>query len=185
MAARRTSRLSGNILTGLMIHVRRLRFWMLSSMLAGDGHLTGGAPMAQNNFANHAQRLTAKAADFSRAVVKIVAEDVRSWDVFRWVVIVLLALNLVLLISLAGGIRSEIAALEQDRSAGADQLARVTKEIADTRAALTQAISDMRSGLQGDIAKVNNKIDARLQQAAPKPSPPPPAAPKPGAKPKP
>jgi hypothetical protein len=43
----------------------------------------------------------------------------------------------------------------------------------------------MNSGLQSDIAKVNTKIDARLQQAAPKPSPPPAAAPKPGAKPKP
>jgi|307.fasta_scaffold136745_2 hypothetical protein len=141
--------------------------------------------MAQDSFANRGQRFTAKAADFSRAVLKIVGEDVRSWDVFRWIVIVLLALNLLLLLSLAGGIRSEIAALEQDRSAGADQLAHVTKDIADMRASLTQAISDMNSGLQSDIAKVNTKIDARLQQAAPKPSPPPAAAPKPGAKPKP
>ena len=126
-----------------------------------------------------------KAADFSRALLAVIAEDVRSWDVFRWIVIVLLALNLLLLLSLAGGIRSEIAALEQDRSAGADQLAHVTKDIADMRASLTQAISDMNSGLQSDIAKVNTKIDARLQLAAPKPSPPPAAAPKPGAKPKP
>ena len=140
------------------------------------------APMAQASFA---KRFTAKAADFSRALLTIIAEDVRSWDVFRWIVIVLLALNLLLLLSLAGGIRSEIAALEQDRSAGADQLAHVTKDIADMRASLTQAISDMNSGLQSDIAKVNTKIDARLQLAAPKPSPPPAAAPKPGAKPKP
>ena len=141
--------------------------------------------MAQDSFPNRGQRFTAKAADFSRAVLKIVGEDVRSWDVFRWVVIVLLALNLLLLLSLAGGIRSEIAAFEQDRSAGADQLAHVTKDIADMRASLTQAISDMNSGLQSGIAKVNTKIDAQLQQAAPKPSPPPAAAPKPGAKPKP
>jgi hypothetical protein len=141
--------------------------------------------MAQDSFANRGQRFTAKAAEFSRAVLKIVGEDVRSWDVFRWIVIVLLALNLLLLLSLAGGIRSETAAVEQDRSAGADQLAHVTKDIADMRASLTQAISDMNSGLQSDIAKVNTKIDARLQQAAPKPSPPPAAAPKPGAKPKP
>ena len=138
--------------------------------------------MAQASFA---KRFTAKAADFSRALLAVIAQDVRTWDVFRWIVIVLLALNLLLLLSLAGGIRSEIAALEQDRSAGADQLAHVTKDIADMRASLTQAISDMNSGLQSDIAKVNTKIDARLQQAAPKPSPPPAAAPKPGAKPKP
>jgi hypothetical protein len=140
---------------------------------------TGGAPMAQGNFANQSQQFAAKAADFSRAVLKIVSEDVRTWDVFRWLVIVLLALNFLLLLSL-GGIKSEIAALKQDRSAAAQEVARATKEIADTRAALTQAISDMRSALQSDIAKVNTKIDTRIQQAAPKPSPPPSAAPKPG-----
>jgi len=135
--------------------------------------------MAQDNFANQGQQFAAKAADFSRAVLKIVSEDVRTWDVFRWLVIVLLALNLLLLLSL-GGIKSEIAALKQDRSAAAAEVARATKEIADTRAALTQAISDMRSALQSDIAKVNTKIDTRMQQAAPKPSPPPSTTPKPG-----
>src|SRR6516225_4014509 len=129
-------------------------------MLAGDSHQTGGVPMAQDSFPNRGQRFTAKAADLLRAVLRIVGEDV-----FRWIVIVLLALNLLLLLSLAGGIRSEIAALEQDRSAGADQLAHVTKDIADMRASLTQAISDMNSGLQSDIAKVNTKVDAQLQQA--------------------
>jgi len=158
--------------------------------------------MAQDSFANRGQRFTAKAADFSRAVLKIVGEDVRSWDVFRWIVIVLLALNLLLLLSLAGGIRSEIAALEQDRSAGADQLAHVTKDIADMRASLTQAISDMNSGLQSNIATVNTKIDTKidalLQQApaastkvdallqqAPTVSPHPAASPKISAKPRP
>jgi cell division protein FtsB len=135
--------------------------------------------MAQDNFANQGQQFAAKAADFSRAILKIVSEDVRTWDVFRWLVIVLLALNLLLLLSL-GGIKSEIAALKQDRSAAAEEVARATKETADTRAALTQSISDMRSALQSDIAKVNTKIDTRIQQAAPKPSPPPSAAPKPG-----
>jgi hypothetical protein len=140
--------------------------------------------MAQNSFANHAQRFAAKAADYSRALLGVIAEDVRTWDVFRWAVIVLLTLNLLFLLSLVGGIGSEIAALKQEQSTRTDQLARVTKEIADTRASLTQAISNTRSGLQGDIAKVNTKIDARLQQA-PKPSPPPAASPKPGAKPRP
>ena len=135
--------------------------------------------MAQGNFANQGQQFAAKAADFSRAILKIVSEDVRTWDVFRWLAIILLALNLLLLLAL-GGIKSEIAALKQDRSASAEEVARATKEIADTRAALTQAISDMRSALQSDIAKVNTKIDTRMQQAAPKPSPRPPATPKPG-----
>jgi hypothetical protein len=74
---------------------------------------------------------------------------------------------------------------------GTDQLAqRVTKEIADTRAALTLAISETRTGLQGDIAKINTKVNARLQEAvtasplAPRASPPPVAPPKPSAKPR-
>jgi len=161
------------------------------------------APMSQASFAN-AQRFTAKAADFSRALLAVIAEDVRTWDVFRWAVIVLFALNVLLLLSLTGSIRSEIAALSQEQSAGIDQIARVTKEIADTRASLTQAISDTRSGLQGDIAKIN-EVDARLQQApglqgdiaklntkvdaglqqAPTASPPPPASLKTSAKPRP
>ena len=74
---------------------------------------------------------------------------------------------------------AEIAELKQERNADAEQVARVSKDITDTRAALSQAISDMRSGLQGDIAKINTKLDVRAQPA-PKPSPPPPAPQKPG-----
>jgi hypothetical protein len=33
----------------------------------------------------------------------------------------------------------------------------------DSRGALTQSMSDMRSALQSDIAKVNTKIDTRIQ----------------------
>jgi hypothetical protein len=144
----------------------------------------GERAVTQNSFANHAQRFTAKATEFSSALLGVVAEDVRTWDVFRWAVIALLALDLLFLLSLSSGIRSEIRALKQEQSAGTDQLTRVTKEIADTRASLRQDISDMRSGLQGDIAKVNTKIDARLQQA-PTASPPSAASPKPSAKPRP
>ena len=139
--------------------------------------------MAQDGFPNQGQRFTGRAMELSRAVLKIVSEDVRTWDVFRWIVIVLLALNLMLLIVLVGGLRSEIAELKQDRGTSAKDLAGVSKEIGDTRAALTQAITDTRSGLQGDIAKISAKLDARVQQQ-PKPAAPP-TAPKPGAKPKP
>ena len=138
--------------------------------------------MAQASFAN-AQRFTAKAADFSRALLVVVTEDVRTWDVFRWAVIVLFALNVLFLLSLTGSIRSEIAALSQEQDAEIDQLARVTKETADTRASLMQAINDARSSLQGEIAKLNAKVDARLQQALTA-SPPPAASPKPSPKPR-
>src|SRR6516164_6654062 len=122
------------------------------------------APMAQASFSN-AQRFTAKAADFSRALLAVIAEDVRTWNVFKWAVVVLFALNVLFLLSLTVSIKSEIAALSQEQSAGIDQLARVTKDIADMRASLTQAVSDMNSGLQSDIAKVNTKVDAALPQA--------------------
>src|SRR5262249_47526030 len=74
------------------------------------------APMSQASFAN-AQRFTARA----RALLAVIAEDVRTWDVFRWAVIVLFALNVFFLLSLTGDIRSEIAALSQEQSAGIDQ----------------------------------------------------------------
>ena len=141
------------------------------------------APMAQASFAN-AQRFTAKAADFSRALLAVIAEDVRTWNVFMWAVVVLFALNVLFLLSLTVSIKSEIAALGQEQSAGIDQVARVTKNIADTSSSLTQAISDTRSGLQDDIAKLNTKVDALLQQA-PTVSPPPAASPKISAKPRP
>jgi hypothetical protein len=140
--------------------------------------------MAQDSLANQAQRFTARTTDFSRALLSVVAEDVRTWDVFRWAAIVLLALNLLFLLSFTRGIRSEIAALKQEQSTGNDQFARVTKEVADTRASLTLAISDTRTGLQGDIAKFNTKINARLQEALTA-SPLPVASPKPSAKPRP
>jgi hypothetical protein len=139
--------------------------------------------MAQDSFTNYAQRFTAKTTDFSRALFAVIAEDVRTWDVFRWVVILILALNFLLLLSIVGGIRSEVAALKQEQSTGTNQIARVTKEIADTRASLTLAISDTRTGLQGDIAKFNTKINARLQEALTA-GPLPVASPKSSAKPR-
>jgi hypothetical protein len=139
--------------------------------------------MAQDSLANQAQRFTAKTTQFSRALLSVLAEDVRTWDVFRWAVIVLLALNLLVLLSSAGGIRSEIDALKQEHATGTDQFARIIKEIADTRASLTLAISDTRTGLQGDIAKLNTKINARLQEALTA-NPLPVASPRPSAKPR-
>jgi len=130
--------------------------------------------------ANHGQRFTSKTADFFRALLAVVAEDVRTWDLFRWAVIVLLGLTLLFLVSLAG-IRSETAMLKEEQSASSEYVARMTKEVADTRVALMKTITDTRTGLQGEIAKMNTKIDMRLQQAA-TPTQPPPALPKPGPK---
>jgi hypothetical protein len=137
--------------------------------------------MTQQTFTDQRQRFTGRAMDMSRAVLKIVSEDVRTWDVFKWIVVVLLALNLLVLLSL-GGLRSEIAGLKEERGASAQDLATLSKELADTRAALTQAIANMRSGLHDDIVKINAKLDAR---AAPPPKPAAQPAQKPAAKPRP
>jgi hypothetical protein len=136
--------------------------------------------MTQETFADQRQRFTGRAMDTSRAVLKIVSEDVRAWDLFKWIVVALLALNILFLLSL-GSLRSEIAGLKEELGTSAQDLAAVSKQLADTRAALTQAVADMRSGLHNDIVKINAKLDARAAQP-PKPAAP---APKPAAKPKP
>jgi hypothetical protein len=141
--------------------------------------------MTRETVADQRQRFTGRAIDTSRAVLTIVAEDVRTWDVFSWLVLTLLVLNLIFLLSLAG-LKSEIAALKEERGASALDLAAISKELADTRAALTQAITGMRSGLHDDIVKLNAELAARAaQQQLPTPAAAAAPAPKPGAKPRP
>jgi hypothetical protein len=114
-----------------------------------------------------------------------------SWDFFKWTVVALLALNLLVMILFFGGIKSSLAELKQDKAApdqnAGDVRAEVGKQMADVKAALTQAIADMQSGLHDDIAKINAKLDARTAQPPPQPKPvAQPATPKPAvaAKPK-
>ena len=97
-----------------------------------------------------------------------------SWDFFKWTVVALLALNLLVMILFFGGIKSSLTEVKQDKAApdqsAADVRAEVGKQMADVKAALTQAITDMKSGLHDDIAMINAKLDARMAQPSqPKP----------------
>jgi hypothetical protein len=139
--------------------------------------------MTDEPYADERQNFAARAMDMSRNALK----EAMAWDLFKWVVIALLAANILLLAVVSGGIRGAIADLKQDRGASTQDVADVGKQIADIKAGLTQAISEMRAALHDDVAKIGAKLDARVQQP-PKPAaaaPPPPAAPKPAAKPRP
>ena len=112
----------------------------------------------------------------------------RAWDFFRWAVIALLAVNLLVMLLFLGSIKSSLAELK-DRAAPpsqtADVGAEIAKQMADVKAALTQSIADMQSGLRDDITKLSAKIDAKVQASQAKPVQPAQTAPKPQAAPKP
>ena len=120
--------------------------------------------------------ISARLIDMSRSVLK----DLRSWDLFRWIVVALLAANFLLVATLQS-IRSDIAELKQDRTAhdhaiGAaesaigDARTALGKDIADAKAGLAQAISEMRSGVGKDVAKANAKVDALIESSRKPPS---------------
>jgi hypothetical protein len=135
--------------------------------------------MTDEPYTDERQNFAARAMDMSRNALK----EAMAWDLFKWVVIALLTANLLLLVLVSGGIKSNIAELKQDRGTTAQDTADFGKAIADTKTGLTQAIFEMRSALHDDVAKISAKLDARVQQP-PKPAAPP-AAPKPAVKPRP
>jgi Skp family chaperone for outer membrane proteins len=123
-----------------------------------------------------ARSISARLIDMGHSGLK----DLRSWDLFKWIVVALLAANLLLLAALQS-IRTEIAELKQDRAAhdhaiedvaSAIEEARtaIGKDIATAKAALAQAISEMRSGVDEELSKANAKLDA-LTEAVRKPPP--------------
>ena len=119
---------------------------------------------------------TGGARDMARAAVK----EAMNWDFYKWTVLALMTATFLLVALSYGGIRAELAALNQNRGTSADSVARtdaeIDKQLADMKAALMQAMSEMKSGLDDSIPK----LDARSQ---PKPAAAP--APKPAVKPKP
>jgi hypothetical protein len=90
------------------------------------------------------QVLTKKLAQTNkvvRAAGKLAAEEAMTWDVFRWAVIVLLVLNLLLILVLHGGNRGETVSVEH----GAGHEAQLTAlradvdgQIAEVKAELAQ-----------------------------------------------
>ena len=101
--------------------------------------------------------------------------EVMSWDVFKWLVLALLIANFLLVTGLYRGMRSDIAALKQDRGTETTDLATarasfgkdmsemrsaLDKDIADTKTGLAQAVSDLRSAVSEEMAKTNAKLDS-------------------------
>jgi hypothetical protein len=113
--------------------------------------------------------ISARLIDMSRSVLK----DLRSWDLFKWIVVALLGANFLLVAGLYSRIRSDIAELKEDRTAhdhaiGEAQTA-LAKDIASVKAGLVQAISEMRSGVDEEVAKANAKLDALIQASRKQP----------------
>jgi hypothetical protein len=110
--------------------------------------------------------------DMARAALS----EALTWDLYKWTVLALMTATFILVALSYGGIRTELAALKEER-AGArvpDQTAanaEIAKQISDLQAALVQAIAEAKTGLSGDIAKINTKLDAKPKAPAPRPRP--------------
>jgi hypothetical protein len=118
----------------------------------------------------------AEARDMGRAAL----QEAMGWNAYRWTVLALLTATFILVALSYGGIRTELAALKEQRGAAGPDPASISaetaKQISDLQAVLVRAISEAKSGLRGDIAKIGTKLDARSQ---PKPTAP---TPKPAAR---
>ena len=127
--------------------------------------------MTDEAYVETRQNVTGRAKDVAmrgRDAVSVALMDIAAWDFFRWAVVALLAVNLLVMILFFAGIKSSLAELKQDRASTdqtVDVSAQIAKQMADVKAALAQSITDMQSGLHDDIAKINAKIDsnARVQ----------------------
>jgi hypothetical protein len=115
--------------------------------------------------------VAAGAKDMARSALS----EALTWNFYKWTVLALLTATFILVALSYGGIRSELAALKQDRAAPALDPAAITaetaKQISDMQAVLVQAMSDMKTGLSGDLAKISTKLDAKPKPAAPAPKP--------------
>jgi methyl-accepting chemotaxis protein len=169
-------------------------FPILRDMMAsvGSSRSREGSAMTDEAYAGTRQNVTGRAKDIAiraRDALSVALMEVAAWDFFKWAVIALLAMNLLVMLLFLGSIKSSLAELK-DRAAPPSQTgdvsAETAKQMADVKAALTQSIADMQSGLRDDITKLSAKIDARAQVTQPKPvQPAASTAPKPQAVPKP
>ncbi len=148
--------------------------------------------MTHEAYAGTEQNVAGRARDVAlraRDALSVVLMEVAAWDVFKWAVIALLAANLLVMLLLFGNIRSHLAELKQAQAPAqpaADVGAEIAKQMADVKAAFAQSIDAMQQSLRDDIVKLNAKLDAKVQTAAPKPvQPAAQTAPKPQAAPKP
>jgi hypothetical protein len=111
------------------------------------------------------QVLTKKLAQTNkvvRAAGKLAAEEAMTWDVFRWAVIVLLVLNLLLILVLHGGNRGETVSVEH----GAGHEAQLTA----LRADVDGQIAEVKAELAQDLAAIQSELrHAKAELSRPMP----------------
>ena len=127
---------------------------------------------ARRGIASKLGDMAASARDMARAALS----EAMRWDAYQWTVLAILTATFILVALSYGGIRTELAALKEQRAAPLDPAAisaETAKQISDLQAVLVQAISEAKAGLSGEIAKIGTKLDARSQPkpAAPTPKP--------------
>jgi len=115
-------------------------------------HPGGGWPVP--SFAN----IAASAKEIAQLAPRIIAQEAMTWDVFRWVVVVLLAVNILLTLILSGGSGSETDQIRKNQEAYAAQLN-------DLRAEIDQKIGKAKAELSGDIAAAQAGLMDQLRKA--------------------
>jgi hypothetical protein len=138
--------------------------------------------MTDQAFGTEQQGLRAKLADLTagaRDMTRSALNEAMAWSAYQWTVLALLTAIFILVALSYGGIRTELAALKQERVAPSDGLAGIESKLGEQMSDLKSGVMDAITGLDDKITKIGAKLDAR---SAPKPAAP---APKPAAKPKP
>jgi hypothetical protein len=138
--------------------------------------------MTDQAFGNEQHGLRAKLADFTAGARDMAhggLNEAMAWSAYQWTVLALLTAIFILVALSYGGIRTEMAALKQERAAPSEGLAGIESKIGEQMSGLKSGVMEALTGLDDKITKIGAKLDAR---SAPKPAAP---APKPAAKPKP
>lgn len=144
--------------------------------------------MTDEAYAGEERGFKAKLADLTGGAKDMAhgaLTEAMAWTAYQWTVLALLTAIFILVALSYGGVRTELAALKQERAAPGDGLARVESHLGQQLSELKSALTQSISGLDDKITKIGAKLDARSAAKAaapPKPAAPPP---KPAARPKP
>jgi hypothetical protein len=109
----------------------------------------------------------AQAGTIARAVGKLAREEAMAWDLFRWVVVGLLVINLLLSLILYSGIRSGIASIEQERADYASQLATLSTEVDAKIAGASAGFARDLAAMQSDLTKKLRSPTAPFRRPTP------------------
>jgi len=90
-----------------------------------------------------------------------------AWDLFRWVVVGLLVINLLLSLILYSGIRSGIASIEQERADYASQLATLSTEVDAKIAGASAGFARDLAAMQSDLTKKLRSPTAPFRRPTP------------------